>query len=877
MKKINLLGLLLLLLASSTFSFGKAVSVSKAKAVGYNYLAQHGGAPSLASADDLSLAYTSGGTTPYFYVFSGAHCFVIVCAEDAVKPVIGYSLERTFHGDKIPRIVTSFFEDYNKQINYVISNHVAASADIAASWDDLINNRTTRHSGAKTTTVSPLLSTTWDQSQYYNDYCPVDAGAPFGYGGRCPTGCVATATSQVMKFWSYPTTGSGTHSYATSSYGTLSANFGTTTYNWAAMPNSVVSTDPSVATLMSDVGISMNMDYGPDESGAYVISSATGTAPYCAEYSLKNFFNYDPALHGESRSSYDDPTWISMLEADLNAGRPVIYAGEGTAGGHCFVFDGYDASDNMHVNWGWSGSGPDGYYAIDALNPPSLGTGGGAGGFNSDQTAIFGIQPPGGGTGGGGSADTLELYDYLSLSATSIFYTDTFNIITSIANYSSVNTFTGDFGLLAFDATTGAFICVADSVTGVTMAPLTYISPDYLFHSNGEVSMIPGTYTLGMYYRTTGGVWKSIGDNTTYGYTNSTTITVYNNNPIELYSAMTPVPNPMVQGSAASVSLMVYDNDATYASWSDSLYLGLYNLDGSYNSDIQFLGVTTVDYLATSGTLNFSTSSVTAAPGTYLMVLWFKYYGSWYIAGSDFDENPQNVTVVAPPLSPDVYEVNNTAATAYDLTSTLSWSGSTASTGTPGSNFHIATDQDYYKVTLASGYNYAITAKVSDDLNPGAPYTVDAIWSYSTDGGTTWSAEYDDVMPGTINFTGYTGGTVIFHCSPKFAGYTGTYLLSVSNITRTAPSTTNLPEVNLSVAKIYPNPASDYVTIDLSGTNCKGSEVTVTDVQGRKVVSSDMSNQSVFTIPVNTLAPGTYFIQVTTDGGTINKKITVGK
>ena len=64
------------------------------------------------------------------------------------------------------------------------------------------------------------------------------------------------------------------------------------------------------------------------------------------------------------------------MKSDLAAGRPVIYGGqsyrnddEGTlAGGHAFIFDGYDTMDYFHVNWGWGGS-CNGYYSTTVLRP----------------------------------------------------------------------------------------------------------------------------------------------------------------------------------------------------------------------------------------------------------------------------------------------------------------------------------------------------------------------------------------------------------------------------------------------------------------------------------------------------------------------------
>jgi hypothetical protein len=839
------------------------VPVETAKNVGYNYLIQH--AASLNSADDLSLVYTSGTDVAYFYIFSSKNSFVLVSADDAVIPVIGYGTEGPFIATNISRNITGFFEDYNKQIDYVIKNNVAATSEIADSWGNLINN-TAKKDAARTTVVSALLSTTWDQSPYYNDDCPYDVGA----STNCVTGCVATATAQVMKFWGWPAHGVGLHSYSTSSYGTLSADFGSSTYSWSSMPNAVTSPNAAVAKLMSDVGISVSMDYSPTESSAYVISSSTGTPPYCAEYALKTYFNYDPSLHGEARASYTDATWISMLKTDLDAGHPIIYAGVGSAGGHCFVFDGYDGSSNFHVNWGWSGT-DNGYFAIDALNPTSLGTGGGAGGFNSDQAAVLGVKPN---TTSIASSASIELYDYVNLSASTINYDNSFTVSTNFEN-TGTTTFVGDFCAAAFDATTLDFITFIDSAMGETLPVGDVFTSDLTFSTTGLLSMLPGSYVIGVYYRPTGGSWAAVSSTSTY--TNGASLDVVNHNYLELSAAITPTPTTFVEGSAASATLNVTNYGSS--TFTGSLDLSLYNMDGSFNSTIQTMtGLTlAVGYTYTSA-LTFSTSSITAAPGTYYLALEFNDGTGWYLAGADYFENPITINVVAPPPSPDVYEVNNTAGTAYNLSSTLSWSGDVAHTSTPGSNFHVTTDQDYYKVVLPSGYNYSITARVNDILSTddGLHYTTDAVWSYSTDGGATWSSVYTDVMPGTIGLGGLSGGTVIFHVSPAFAGDIGTYLLKLSNITRTT-SSLGTAIVNLNEVKIYPEPASDILNIDLSNTGATGVTATLLDMQGRKINSMDAANQQLITMPLNSVASGMYLLQLSTDAGTINKKIIVKK
>jgi len=833
--------------------FAREVPAATARLVGAHFLQQKGG---LDSENELKVIYApmSAGQVS-FYVYGTSNSFVIVAGDDAVAPILGYAADHQFIAEKMPVQISSFLDGYTEQIDAIVAAHANASPEVARQWQALQANEP--QPAAKTTAVSPLLAVTWNQSPYYNADCPYD----WAGGGVSVTGCVATAMAQVMKFWSWPTTGVGMHSYSSSCCGSLYANFGSTTYSWSSMPNSVTSPNAAVAKLMSHCGISVDMNYSASSSGAYVVSSASPVT-HCAEYALRNYFNYKPTLHGEERSSYSEAAWKSLLKGDLDAGRPIIMAGFGSGGGHCFVADGYDASDFFHMNWGWGGTS-NGYFSINALNPGGLGTGGGSGGYNSNQQAIIGLTP-----NTGGSTASMVLADWVYVSPATIFYSTSFSVSTRVKN-TGTSAFSGTYCAAAFNSS-GAFVTYVDSVTGASLgAGVT--SSVLSFSTTGLLSMLPGSYTIGIFYRTPGGGWVSVGN--AGSYTNYEPLDVVNHNPLQLASTMTLAPTTFVQGSAASVTLNLQNDD--FVAFSGSYDVSLYNLDGSFNSTIQTLSGMSLPagYTYLSPYLTFSTSSITAAPGTYLMAVTYNPGATWYICGSDYFTNPIMVTVVAPPPSPDIYEVNNTAATAYTLP--LTWSGDVASKSTTGSNIHVTSDNDFYKIVLASEYDYAITARVNDVVSKddAATYDIDAVWSYSTDNGATWSAVYTDVMTGTINLTGGTGGTVIFKVSPAFAGNTGKYLLKLSNITRTAPSA--LPEVHLEGVSVYPNPATDLLNVDLSGTGAHALSVSISDVQGRVMLSQALNNISQITVPVQSLPVGNYILNLQTDGGELIRKVTI--
>jgi len=364
------------------------VDVNTAQKVGANFLKSETTLPENTPLTLTSTSMTNGVAN--YYVFSGDHCFVIVSADDRIKPVLGYSTESGFDMNRMSKDVNYFLGTYSSQISYSISNQLVADVATTTEWGQLIN-ATYAHNKTETL-VSPLCKTTWDQLDYYDAKCPYD----YSFQQQTVTGCVATAMAQVLKYWDYPKTGTGSLSYSDNQYGTLSAAFAKTTYDWSAMPNSVTATSDAVATLMFHCGVSVKMNYGlasNDGSSAYVISN-NGANSACAENALKNYWNYAATLQGVQRSSYTNAAWLALIEKELDNKRPIIYSGfESTGAGHCFVFDGYNSSHPyFHINWGWSGAF-NGFFSVDALVPGGVGTGGGTGDFTIGQAAIIGIQP----------------------------------------------------------------------------------------------------------------------------------------------------------------------------------------------------------------------------------------------------------------------------------------------------------------------------------------------------------------------------------------------------------------------------------------------------------------------------------------------------
>jgi len=68
---------------------------------------------------------------------------------------------------------------------------------------------------------------------------------------------------------------------------------------------------------------------------------------------------------------------------------------------------------------------------------------------------------------------------------------------------------------------------------------------------------------------------------------------------------------------------------------------------------------------------------------------------------------------------------------------------------------------------------------------------------------------------------------------------------------------------------LWPNPASEIVTI-MNQYNVKVNSATIFDTMGRRVNKNSSATES---IDVSNLTPGVYFIQITTDQGTVTQKI----
>lgn len=379
--KISTLATVLLVTLAMNL-FAERIEKEVAEQIGRNYYWEASRDSKTLKYDEITLnlfTAKSVNETPLYYIFNinAKDGFIIVSADDNVIPVLGYSFDGSWDGSELAPAFEQMLSVFENQIRTVIEEQIEGGREVEEMWEKYSSFNPNPE---KSKSVTPLLTTTWNQNQYYNGQCPVDAAGP---GGRVYAGCVAVSMAQVMKFWGHPAQGSGSYSYTHPVYGTLSANFGATTYSYSLMPNAIYAANTQIAQLLYHCGVSVSMNYGPYGSvpgGTYWDLDITNA--------LKNYFKYSSGAAWDWKNNYSNSTWISKLKNELDNGRPLIYYGwDGSTMAHNFNCDGYRSSDNyFHFNWGWGGM-YDGYFPITNLTPAQGYS------FTYFQGAVFNLTP----------------------------------------------------------------------------------------------------------------------------------------------------------------------------------------------------------------------------------------------------------------------------------------------------------------------------------------------------------------------------------------------------------------------------------------------------------------------------------------------------
>ncbi len=295
------------------------------------------------------------GDVLYYVIYLEPGGFVIVAGDDSAEPVICFAEAGEFDPSEDNPLGALVKRD--------LPNRIAAARAMPKASVQALNNkeRWDRLSGyaesgdmgilgvdvVSDVRVEPFVLSAWGQSTIghiigypacYNYYTPpYGAGDPDNY----PCGCVATATSQLMRYHEHPAS-----------------------YDWANMPlePDLGTPEPqrqTIGDLCFDVAEAIDTDYDPDGSSASL---------YDADIKLVSSFGYSNSIYGVTPSI--GSVLNAIINPNLDSGKAVILGFEGPDGGHAVVCDGYgynSATLYHHLNMGWDGS-DDAWYNLPIVD-----------------------------------------------------------------------------------------------------------------------------------------------------------------------------------------------------------------------------------------------------------------------------------------------------------------------------------------------------------------------------------------------------------------------------------------------------------------------------------------------------------------------------
>ena len=397
MKMRKILLSCMLAVAVSTQALAGNVNVADARRAAFNFIHQHVANGSMRaarsiSASDLVLTHAEASQAVAeavdYYAFnvpSGG--WVIVAGDDRAKSVLAYSDQGSLDFDRLPCTAQSLLDSYKREIEFLQTYQ----------GDDLVRAAKAPSNG-KTRTVGPLITSTWGQETPYSLQCPIYQNE------YCVVGCVATAMAQVMKYWHYPESSDAIPAFYSRSIGKRIGALPATTFNYNLLLDSYCHWDWETSTLVQDeytdaqaqeaaklsryCGQAVEMDYSPEGSGAYTWDQLDA---------MKTFgFRSSAELverDGYWGTNYTTAQWETMIQTEINAGRPILYSANDSygSGGHAFICDGYSSDAMFHFNMGWYGT-CDGWYASTALDMTHRD--GDELRFNSAHDMIIGLEPP---------------------------------------------------------------------------------------------------------------------------------------------------------------------------------------------------------------------------------------------------------------------------------------------------------------------------------------------------------------------------------------------------------------------------------------------------------------------------------------------------
>lgn len=290
--------------------------------------------------------------------------FALVASDDQIVPVLAFSSSGEFRQTPENPLYTLAGRDMAARLKKARAASAAQALVVSdARWARLaaasVASAQTLNSTPSDVRVEPLVLSKWSQSTI-SDYSGGTLCYNYYTPKNYPCGCVATAMAQISRYHVWPTNGIGVTSYTvtvdskTATYKTRGGNGAGGAYDWDNMPldatNATTAECQAIGALTYDLAVAAHTEFTK--------SSSSSTLQDAMDAFLA--FGFASAVYGDlGLITASSTKFYNMINANLDARKPVFFGVEGVNGNHAVVCDGYGYSSGVayhHINPGWSGT-----------------------------------------------------------------------------------------------------------------------------------------------------------------------------------------------------------------------------------------------------------------------------------------------------------------------------------------------------------------------------------------------------------------------------------------------------------------------------------------------------------------------------------------
>jgi len=371
----------------------------------------------------------NSGEHIYTIVYLEPSGFVIVSADDLIEPIIGFADDGNYDpsaenplGSLVTRDINGRIGDIPGTTGSAASIEQLKSNQAQKKWRSFLNLASEPGESVTLASsypicnnyisdirVAPLLQSKWGQIWYYgryhikhacfNYYTPqlIDDEVTFieDQIENYPSGCIATAMAQLMRYHMYPDHAIESKEFNISvdwfiAKRRLVLGHGSGgKYSWTDMvdipgDNTTDRQRRAIGTICHDAGVAVGTQYTANGSGAFMSD---------AMIALVDTFEYEQAIWGANKNKNIDSQYlIEIINPNLDANSPVILAlkdSDDMFNGHAVVCDGYGYNSSTlyhHLNIGWDGI-DDCWYNLSDIVCPN------AGSFDTITECVYNIFP----------------------------------------------------------------------------------------------------------------------------------------------------------------------------------------------------------------------------------------------------------------------------------------------------------------------------------------------------------------------------------------------------------------------------------------------------------------------------------------------------